>query len=513
MTIAPPALRVDGITKRFGTLLANDTISFDVARGEILALLGENGAGKTTLMNIVFGHYVADAGRVDIDGVALPPGDPRAALAAGIGMVHQHFALADNMTVLDNVMLGSESLWRPLSNRRAGRAKLRALATDAGLAIDPDLAVGQLTVGEKQRVEILKALYRDARLLILDEPTAVLTPQEAETLFITLRRLVARGMAIVFISHKLNEVRAIADRIAVLRQGRLVMRCAAAEASNADLASAMVGRTLPQPRFAPGRPGAVALGLRGLVAESPDRRQALRGIDLDLHAGEMVGIAGVAGNGQALLADILCGMAMPRAGTLAVDGVPLKPGSARRMIDQGFGRIPEDRHAAGVVGALSVAENATLERLADPRFARHGWRDRRAAAAHAAAIIADYDVRGATPQTRTGLLSGGNMQKLILGRVLGEAPRVIIANQPTRGLDIGAVAFVQARLDAARAAGAAILLISEDLEELLAMCDRIAVMFRGHLSPPLPAATLDPRLLGLMMAGAAPALAETSHAP
>ena len=510
VTDPAPALLVDRITKRFGGLVANDEISFSVGRGEILALLGENGAGKTTLMNIVFGHYVADSGRVEVDGRELPAGDPRAALAAGIGMVHQHFALADNLTVLDNVMLGTEPLWRPRSDRRAGRERLARLAMQSGLAIDPDTTVGRLSVGEKQRVEILKALYRDARLLILDEPTAVLTPAETDGLFATLRRLVAQGLSIVFISHKLGEVAAIADRIAVLRQGRIVLTRPCAGASRDELAAAMVGHRVEAPRFAAGSAGATALRLAAVEARSADGRTALHGIDLELRFGEVLGIAGVAGNGQSLLADLVCGMAAPRSGHIEIAGCDHAPKVPRDFMTAGIGRIPEDRHAHGVVGDLSVAENAAIERLEDPRFARLGWLRPAAMRAYAAELIARYDVRGAAPRTRTRLLSGGNMQKLILGRVLDAGPRIVIANQPTRGLDVGAVAYVQTRLDEARARGAAILLVSEDLEEIFALADRIAVMYRGRLSRPIPAREVDMRRIGLMMAGAQP---EAAHAP
>ena len=508
-TQAPPALRVVGVTRRFGPLVANDAISFEVARGEILALLGENGAGKTTLMNIVFGHYVADEGHVEVAGRRLAGGDPRAALEAGVGMVHQHFTLADNLSVLDNVMLGTERLWRLRSDRRGARARLAEIARDAGLEVDPDALVGQLGVGERQRVEIVKALYRRPRVLILDEPTAVLTPQEAEGLFATLRRLVADGLSIVFISHKLGEVLAAADRVVVLRQGKVALSCAAAGASREDLATAMVGHAVAQPRLAPGRPGPVALCLHRIDARSADGRVALHQVDLELRHREILGIAGVSGNGQSLLADIACGMAKPRSGLVSLDGEVRAPGSPRRFLEAGLGRIPEDRHAAGVVGDMTVAENAIVERLDDPRFSRLGFLRKAAIRMHAELLVADFDIRGAGPETRTRLLSGGNIQKLILGRVLSEHPTIIVANQPTRGLDVGAVAYVQERLAAARALGAAVLLVSEDLDELLALCDRIAVMYRGRLSAPLPAASLDARTLGLMMAGGEP---EGTHA-
>ena len=504
------ALRVAGVTKRFGPLLANDAISFDVKRGEVVALLGENGAGKTTLMNIVFGHYVADAGYVEADGAALRQGDPQAALAAGIGMVHQHFTLADNLTVLENLMLGTEKLWLPWSDRRGARERLRQLSARAGLDIDPQARVGRLTVGERQRVEILKALYRDARVLILDEPTAVLTPQEAESLFATLRKLVGLGLSIIFISHKLGEVLAIADRIVVLRQGRVVLERMAAGATRDDLAAAMVGRQLVPPQLGGGIAQGVALRLKDLDADGADGRLRLRDIGLTIGHGEIVGIAGVAGNGQTLLADILCGIAAPVNGRIELDAESLEFLTPRSALAAGIGRIPEDRHASGVVGDMDLSENAILERIGDRRFSAWGWRSPSAARAHAAQLIAEFDIRGATPRTQARLLSGGNMQKLILGRVLSEHPRVIIANQPTRGLDVGAVLYVQERLAAARRAGAGILLISEDLDELLALSDRIGVMYRGRLSTCRPRDGLNIRTLGLMMAGAG--FGETAHA-
>ncbi|MBM3524546.1 MAG: ABC transporter ATP-binding protein [Alphaproteobacteria bacterium] len=496
-----PALRIDAVTKRFGALTANDAISFDLRRGEVLALLGENGAGKTTLMNIVFGHYVADEGNVAVFGARLKPGDPRAALGAGVGMVHQHFALADNMTVLDNVVLGTEPLWQPWSRRGAARARLRTLSEETGLAVDPDIAVGRLSVGERQRVEILKALYRHARILILDEPTAVLTPQEAEGLFATLRRLVARGFSIIFISHKLGEVLSLADRVVVLRQGKVVLTRPTAGASRDELAEAMVGRALPPPALRTGTAGAVALRLQGIAAHSADRRLALKGIDLELRHGEVFGIAGVSGNGQTLLADLVSGTVRPHSGSIEIAGTSVGRLTPQAAIAAGFGRIPEDRHSSGVVAAMSVADNAVLERFKEGRFARWNFRRRRSTRAHATMLMATYDVRGGDLDSPVRRLSGGNIQKLILGRALIEEPSVVIANQPTRGLDVGAVAFVQEQLSAARSRGAAVLLISEDLDELLALSDRIAVMYRGRLSAARRRGELDVTALGLMMAG------------
>ncbi len=512
----PPLLRLTGITKRFGTLVANDGISLELDRGEVLALLGENGAGKSTLVSILFGHYVADAGSIEVDGQPLPPGVPKAALAAGIGMVHQHFTLADNLSVLDNVMLGTEPLWQPFSRRREARKQLLQTAQRFGLGVDPDARIGELSVGERQRVEILKALLsfgrkHGARILILDEPTAVLTPQESESLFATLARMVAAGLAIVFISHKLDEVLRVSQRIAVLRGGRLVRVLPAAGADKAMLAEAMVGRRVA-PAVKHGRaPGAVVAALHGARVQGDGAWPLLAEADLDLRAGEVLAVAGVAGNGQQTLAELLCGERALDAGWLTIDGQPL-PARPRQWVRAGVARIPEDRHAVGVVGELPLWENALLERYASPAFARWGLIDRRRARAHAAALVQRFDVRGteaAGVDTPTRSLSGGNMQKLILGRALAgdpdstQASRLIVANQPTWGLDIGAVAYVHQQLLDACAAGAAVLLISEDLDEIFALADRIAVMHHGRLGPARARADWTLSAIGLAMAGSA----------
>jgi simple sugar transport system ATP-binding protein len=493
-------LRLSGITKGFGRLLANDGISLDLHRGEVLALLGENGAGKTTLMNILFGHYVADQGSIEAFGEALPPGSPRAALTRGIGMVHQHFTLADNLVVLDNVMLGTEPLWRARSRRAAGRAKLAELSETFGLSVDPDARVADLSVGERQRVEILKALYRDARILILDEPTAVLTPQETEALFATLRRLVERGLAIIFISHKLHEVMAVSRRIIVLRQGKMVAERQAAETDRHELAELMVGRPIPEPKVELVPPGPVVLELAevGLTAGN---RPLLQGISLNLHANEIVGIAGVSGNGQGALADLVSGLVPPTGGHMSLFGEVIHRFDPARMVARGVARIPEDRHAVGLVGDLSLEENLISARYREPPFSRRGLIDWTKVREFAARVIADYDVRCPGPQAATRLLSGGNMQKLILGREMARSPRIILANQPTRGLDIGAVGYVHQQLLKARDGGAGILLITEDLDELLALSDRVVVMYRGRMSPAMARSEVTIRELGLTMAG------------
>ena len=499
---ADVVLRLAGVTKRFGPLLANDAISLDLHRGEVLALLGENGAGKTTLMNILFGHYVADAGEISVFGQTLPPGSPKAALAQGVGMVHQHFTLADNLTVLDNVMLGTEPLWRAKSRRAEGRRKLAELSDSFGLAVKPEARVADLSVGERQRVEILKALYRDARILILDEPTAVLTPQETDALFATLQKLVARGLAIIFISHKLHEVMAVSRRVVVLRQGKLVAERVTAETDRQELAELMVGRPIPEPKVEPMPRGAPVLELAGVgVEETKSARRLLQDASFFLHAGEIVGIAGVSGNGQSTLADLVSGMVKPARGKVALFGEEIHFFDPANMVKHGVARIPEDRHAQGLVADLSLEENLISARYREPPFSRRGLIDWKAARDFASRIIADYDVRCPGPQAITRLLSGGNMQKLILGREMAEAPRIILANQPSRGLDIGAVAYVHRRLLESRAAGAGILLISEDLDELLALADVVVVMHRGRISAPLTRGHINIRELGLMMAG------------
>jgi ABC-type uncharacterized transport system ATPase subunit len=494
-------LRLDGITKRFGALVANDDISLELRRGEVVALLGENGAGKTTLMNILFGHYVADAGKVEVFGKALAAGNPRAALAAGVGMVHQHFTLADNLSVMDNIRLGTERLFSLGQGKAVARARIAALSRDFGLSVHPEARVGNLSVGERQRVEILKALYRDARILILDEPTAVLTPQETDALFETLRLAIAKGLSIVFISHKLHEVMAVADRCVVLRHGRVVGQVDTHATDRAKLAAMMVGGEVSLPLASPSVPGPVLMRMDAVT--TPDLRAApgLRSVTLDICAGQIIGLAGVSGNGQAALADLVSGLRRPQAGDLHLQGRAMSGWTPRQALRHKIARIPEDRHKTGTIADFDLTENAVLESYFLPGFSRAGWMNWAAARAFARGIIAKYDVRCPGPGTRIRLLSGGNMQKLILGRVLEAGPEIILANQPVRGLDIGAIAYVHGQLIAARDRGAAVLLISEDLDEIISLSDVIHVISEGRLSPAFARGSQTSAQLGLWMAG------------
>jgi len=469
---AEVVLRLCGITKRFGPLLANDAISFDLRRGEVVALLGENGAGKTTLMNILFGHYTADEGTVEVFGRPLPPGQPRAALMAGVGMVHQHFTLADNMTVLENILIGTRPILSLRLDMRAARARVARLAADFGLAVDPGARVGTLSVGERQRVEILKALYRDARILILDEPTAVLTPQETAALFETLRKAVTLGLSVIFISHKLGEVMAISSRVLVLRHGRLAGEVATADTDRHRLAEMMVGAEITQPKLAERAPGPALLTLSAVHTPRRGNAPGLRG-----------------------------GLEAPVRGGMELHGLVPADWSPRAALAAGIARIPEDRHRTGSIADLSLTENAVLESYADAPYSRKGWMNWPEAEAFARRIIKTYDVRCPGPRVPIRLLSGGNMQKLILGRALAAGPRIILANQPVRGLDIGAVTFVHAELVAARHRGAAVLLISEDLDEVMALSDVIHVIYEGQLSPAFPRGSMSPAELGIWMAG------------
>lgn len=496
-------LKLNGLSKHFGPVIANDDVSLTLNKGEVLALLGENGAGKTTLMNMLFGHYLPDLGSIEVADEAgvlqpLPLGHPQVALGAGVGMVHQHFTLAENISALDNITLGAEPLFALRRNRRAARRRVEEIIAQSGLAAPLDTPVGRLSVGERQRIEILKALYRQARILVLDEPTAVLTPQEADTLFENIRMMTAEGLSVIFISHKLREVLAFSDRIAVLRHGRKVGEMATSEANEKSIARMMVGADTPELAGTAMTPGAPVLTLSGVSVAGRSKRDTLNRVDLTVHGHEILGIAGVSGNGQSGLANVISGLMRPNQGLIQVNGVKIDAPSPVAMVRAGIGRIPEDRHHEGIVGAMSVAENMIIERLDDADVQSHGLLRREAIAENAERLAKAYDVRGPGVEAPARLLSGGNIQKLILARVFDRAPNLILANQPTRGLDMGAAAEVGRRLLEARERGAGVVLISEDLDEILGLADRIVVIRDGELHE---APSRDREQIGLMMAG------------
>jgi simple sugar transport system ATP-binding protein len=490
-----PLVELRGITKRFGNLVANDRVDLTVARGEVHALLGENGAGKTTLMRILYGLTRLDAGEVHVDGRSVVIASPRDAIAAGIGMVTQHFSLVRPMTVAENLTLGRSGFRfsEADAHRRVAQASERY-----GIRVSSTARVRDLSVGEQQRVEILKALARDCRLLILDEPTGVLVPQEVEGLFATLRQLVADGLAVVFISHKLGEVRRISDRVSVMRKGALV-GTAPGSTDERELARMMVGR----PVFGVERSAADAMVDRPPALRVRDLHvagrgvEALRGVSFEVTAGEVLGVAGVSGNGQTELVDVLAGMRRPDAGSVTVGEIELAGASPSQVVAAGVGRIPEDRHAS-LVPELSVAHNLVLERIDD--FLVRGRLDERRIRRHAEELIDRFAIR-ARPEDRVAILSGGNVQKVLLARVLSRDPRVVVVSQPTRGLDIGATEYVRSELLARRTAGAAVLLVSEDLDELLALADRLIVLYEGRIVGEMRTAEADPDRLGLLMAG------------
>jgi ABC-type uncharacterized transport system ATPase subunit len=490
-------VQMQGITKRFGPVVANDQVAFELAAGEIHALLGENGAGKTTLMRILYGLYRADSGQILVSGNAADIHSPKDAIALGIGMVTQHFALVPPLTVAENVVLGFTDGFR--LNRAQIEKRVADAATRFGLEMESGAIVRHLSVGQKQRVEILKALYRNAQVLILDEPTAVLIPQEVEALFQTLERLRADGLSVIFISHKLDEVMTISDRVTVLRDGRVVGTVETRDVTQAELACMMVGReTFGVTRQQEAVEGDVALELRDLCADDDQGLQALKNVSLTINRGEILGIAGVGGNGQKELTETLSGIRRPTRGRIVIDGEDLTGATPAQFTGAGAGRIPADRHE-GTVGDLTVAENLALEHLHE--FTRNGRLDRQGILKHAEGLIEQFQIK-ARPIDRARTLSGGNMQKLLLARVLSRQPKVVIAPQPTRGLDVGATEYVRNQLLEQRRRGAAVLLISEDLDEILALADRIAVIYEGEIVGVLPASEADVARLGLMMSGA-----------
>ncbi len=483
--------------------MANDHIDLVVEPGQIHALLGENGAGKSTLMNVLYGLYQADEGEILLDDVVQHFRGPGDAMAAGIGMVHQHFMLVPVFTVAENVMLGHEQtkgLGR-LDIAKA-RAHVRAVAERFGFDIDPDAIVGDLPVGVQQRVEIIKALSRDAKVLVFDEPTAVLTPQETDELMGIMRQLREEGTAIVFITHKLREVREVADKITIVRLGRIVGE-ASPTATNAELASLMVGRAVELTvHKEPPRLGEGGLEVKGLRVLTPTGAIVVDGIDFSVRPGEVLAIAGVQGNGQTELVEAIVGLAARVEGSISLDGTELVGRSVRGILDAGVGFVPEDRNEDGLVGTFSVAENLILDRTSDPAFSTAGTIRRAALDEFARARISEYDIRAQGPQTFAGTLSGGNQQKVVIAREMSRELRLFVAAQPTRGVDVGSIEFIHKRIIETRDAGIPVVVVSTELDEVAALADRIAVMYRGTIVGIVPGDT--PReTLGLMMAGAA----------
>jgi simple sugar transport system ATP-binding protein len=496
-----PLVELRGITKRFGTVLANEAVNLKVMPGEILGLLGENGAGKTTLMNILFGAYHADAGEIWVNGKPTHIQNSADALAAGIGMVHQHFHLAPRLSVLENLLIGIPGK-NGMIDRAGGLDRLAEIGRRFGLKLDPGHKVQALSVGEQQRLEIVKALFRGAKMLILDEPTAVLAPGEVDGLFAALRAMAAEGLGIVFISHKLNEVRALTHRCVVLRHGRVVGEVEnPAKATSSEMARLMCGHDIVSPVKPEAKPGAIALSVDGLITGGHSG-MTLRGISFSVREGEILGLAGVSGNGQRALADVISGMLTPQQGTMAIGGKTVSRFAPRELQAMGLGRIPEDRMTTGLVTNLPLADSMVLPRITKAPFSRNGLLDRAAIFDFASTQIKAFDIRCPGPMTRAGALSGGNLQKALLARELAFDPKVLIVAQPTRGLDIGAAGFVHRKFLELRSRGRALVVISEDLEELLLLSDRIAVMYEGKIAGILDASEASIAKLGLLMSGA-----------
>ena len=493
-----PLVAMRGISKRFGSVQAADNVDLTLNSGDILGLLGENGAGKTTLMNVLFGTYAADHGAIEVEGRPVFIRNSADALSFGIGMVHQHFELVPRHTVIENLLVGKAGPDGRLS-RATATERLAKIGRDYHLDLDPDRLVGALSLGEQQRVEIAKSLVRGARILVLDEPTAALTPREAEGLFRALRSMASKGMGVIFISHKLGEVLEITNRITIMRHGRVVAeRANDGTLSKSELARLMCGRDLKPPEKPSVSVGAPLVAL--------DRVSTTGGVPLDdvsltLRAGEIVGIAGVSGNGQRELADLVAGVLKPERGNVMVCGEVVTDLSPKRMQALKIGRVPEDRLTIGMIGALPLAESMALPWVDAPPFSRRGILNRTAIRRFATDQIQRFDIRTSGPEARTGTLSGGNLQKALLARELARRPKILLAAQPTRGIDVGATEFIHAQFLALRTDGGAVLLISEDLEELFALSDRIAVMYRGRILADMPVAEATIERVGLLMAG------------
>lgn len=495
-------LEIENLSKSFGSVRANDSISLTVARGEIVALLGENGAGKSTLVKSVFGLVKPDSGTIRVNGKEVALGDTAGAIASGVGMVHQHFQLVPVMTVTENLVLGDEPVNTGFIKMRQARKEAKDLSERYGLHVDPDSVIEDLPVGMAQRVEILKALRRDVKLLILDEPTAVLTPQETDELLRVLKNLATKGVGILFITHKLREVMAVADRVVVLRNGKHVGSTSPKESNESKLAQMMVGREVVlQVNKSPAKPGNIALSVSGLRVLDDRRLEAVKDLSFEVHAGEILGIAGVEGNGQRELVEAICGMRNRTGGTVRLQGKVLPNLDPREAHRSGMAHIPEDREKHGLVSTYSVSDNLVLNTFDEEPFA-HGWiRDLASVAANGEKLVKEFDIRTPSISLAAASLSGGNKQKAVVARELSQNKPVVIAAQPTRGVDVGSIEFIYNQLISARDRGAAILLVSAELDEVLSLSDRIAVIYGGKIVATYESGYADRNQIGRLMAG------------
>jgi simple sugar transport system ATP-binding protein len=496
-----PILNLRGICKNFGSVQANKDVDLALHKGDILGLLGENGAGKTTLMNVLFGTYAADSGHIEIDGVPVTIHNSADAIACGIGMVHQHFHLVARHSVIENLMVGQPSKHGML-DRADAEARLAKIGEDFDLKLPPDALVGDLTIGEQQRLEIIKALFRGARILILDEPTAVLTPQETEGLFKAMRALIDKGMGVIFISHKLFEVREITNRMMIMRLGVVTATLDnTPDLTDRQLGELMCGHELTPPEKPAVEVGRVLLRLSNITAGGTPDRPVLKDVSLDVRAGEIVGLAGVSGNGQSQLAEVIAGVLQPYSGTIEIDGNVLSRPTVNEIKALGVGRVPEDRMGTGLITSLPLSDSMVLPRIDQPPFSRYGVIDRGAINNFVAEQVETFGIKTASVDIRTGTLSGGNLQKALLARELAWDPLILLVAQPTRGIDVGAGEFVHRQFLDMRARGRGLLVISEDLEELFTLSDRIAVIYEGRIMSIIPAAEATARNVGLLMAG------------
>jgi ABC-type uncharacterized transport system ATPase subunit len=507
-----PMLEMRGITKRFPGVIANDEVDFDVRRGEVHTLLGENGAGKSTLMKILYGLYQPDRGEIKLNGRLIKPTSPADAIAQGIGMIHQHFMLVPTLTVAENVALGLRSSRHPLTDLKTVADRIKTLSDNFGLRVDPSAYIWQLAVGERQRVEIIKALYRDVNLLVLDEPTSVLTPKEVDDLFVTFRQLARDGRGLVFISHKLHEVLSLSDRITVLRNGRVTGGTTPCDANREMLARMMVGREV---KLAPDKPqvkiGEPRLVIQDLRVEGDRGTDAVRGLNLGVRGGEVLGIAGVSGNGQRELAEAVSGLRKVKSGKVSIDGTEVTGLDPRAIRLAGLSYVPEERMRDGAIGDFNVMENLMLLDHGEEDYCRWGFLRFSRIYRHCDKLVKDFAVKTPNLETPTKNLSGGNIQKLIMARELAGSPKVLIASQPTRGVDIGAAEYIHDRISQQRAGQTAILVISEDLDEVLALSDRIAVMYEGRIMAVVDRDKATRERIGLLMAGVDPDSPEVDY--